>query len=251
MKRFLAAVTAVFFLLPLSSCANPTPNEVLSQLYAAADEPHKQLLYDEVIRLCGHHKDGTVPESCNPEVPDTLAPGSAGVLEVIANVPEESLPLVVDVYLDYIAAEATPSPIPTVGNFVESLEMEYGFEYALGIARAYGDDEVDALVDNLAAEHAAIVEKLEEATANTAAPTETEAAETTSAAATSAVREPAYQFNHPEPTDSASARSFITALHQDLVAFHVHTAQTTTTPDWRETALTVAGRASLAGKQLA
>lgn len=250
MKRFLAAVTAVFFLLPLSSCANPTPNEALSQLYAAADDTHKQPLYDEIIRLCGHHKDGTVPKSCNPAVPDTLLPGSAGVLEVIAHVPAESLPLVVDVYLDYLHAEGAASPIPAVGDFSESLEMEYSFEYALGLARAFGDAEVDMLVDNLAVEHAVIVEKLEEATANTNVATETETAATSEAAATTTVREPAYRFTHPEPTDSASARAFLTAIHQDLVAYHVRTAQTTTNPEWRETALTIAGHASLAGKQL-
>ncbi len=246
MKRFLSATVAAFFLLTLSSCANPEPDPALSQLYVVADEKHKELLYDEIIRVCGHHEDGRVPETCNPEVPATIQPGSAGVLEVISTVPEESLPLVVDVYLDYVSEEGEPSPIPAVGNFSESLDMEYSFQYALGVARAFGDAEVDALVDELDKQHEVIVEKLEEATA--AEPT-TEAAEA-SETPTAAVRQPAYSFNHEEPTDSASARAFIEAVHGDIVAWHVHTAQTTTTPEWRETALTVAGHATLASQQL-
>lgn len=245
MKRFLtilmAAVMAAF---TLAACANPSPNEALSKLLAVAPESEKPALTAEIVRLCGHHKNSEIPKSCDPaaataniDLPDA---GSSGVLQVLADVPQESLPVVVNLYLSYVASEQTTPDLPNVtldpaqseGDAraaaitaaKAALEAEYAFDYAVGIIEAFGDEQVDNAADGVDDRHEAVAEKLREALGDQAP-----------------ARLPAYTFNQPLPTDSATAQSFLTELTKELDALHVHDAEAATTPAWRLLSLSIAG----------
>ena len=218
MKRFLtilmAAVMAAF---TLAACANPSPNEALSKLLAVAPESEKPALTAEIVRLCGHHKNSEIPKSCDPaaataniDLPDA---GSSGVLQVLADVPQESLPVVVNLYLSYVASEQTTPDLPNV---------------TLDPARSEGDARAAAITAAKAALEAEYAfdcaEKLREALGDQAP-----------------ARLPAYTFNQPLPTDSATAQSFLTELTKELDALHVHDAEAATTPAWRLLSLSIAG----------
>lgn len=245
MKRLLttlmAATMAAFTLV---ACANPTPNEALSKLLAVAPESEKAALNTEIIRLCGHHKNAEVPKSCDPaatttemELPEA---GSTGVLEVLQDVPQDSLPVVVNLYLNYVNSEQTTPDLPDVtlqqsqkdgdapasdiAAAQQALEAEYAFDYAVGIVEAFDDEQFDAEVDTIDDRHEVVAEKLREALGNNAP-----------------ARQPAYTFNQPLPTDPATARNFLTTLMKELDTLHVHDAEAAATPEWRLLSLSIAG----------
>ncbi|MCS4489120.1 MULTISPECIES: DUF4439 domain-containing protein [unclassified Corynebacterium] len=189
----------------LGGCAAPSPHPTLAGLYRVSEGEQQQELGAEIARLCGHLRDGEVPASCTPEGTDTFLTESstqdfsadtAGILNIIADIPQESLPLIVDQYLFYATTNAEPisqvvvkldipaaaqrnpdgtapqqEPDPETHShnaaFVdlvaarEALRREYGFLYALGMATAFADDMQDQRIAQLEKVHQRIADSLE------------------------------------------------------------------------------------------
>lgn len=154
----------------------PQPDPTLLELYAQANwdartatEPQvAQLragdateLAEEIARLCGHYADGTTPPSCallttEPAPADFDATTTAAqLLDSLGSLPQESLPIVMDQYLELVAldrslidttAHPLPTPHPEEDLLRQLWETLLAGDYALGVAlSAAGGEEYAAI----------------------------------------------------------------------------------------------------------
>lgn len=268
--RALIAVSALA--LTLASCANPTPNNALVRLYHSAEGENKQQLAAEITRLCGHTHEGKTPDSCKadengnfpaPETPapEPLAPGAQGILAVLADIPQESMPIIVEQFLEYPLSdviapfdnkstftfealtiptafstentEKTPTPTVTapgaddIRGAEAALAEEYAHIYALGVTMAFADDETQKRTEKLIESHQKVIDTLEQLLEKDAyAPTAA----------------PGYDLKTPtQPTNVESARATVQELTDNNAQFWKNTAAKATTLQWRTAALIITG----------
>lgn len=148
----------------LGACSllGPQPNAQLTRAEAVAHQAGQEeiahSLHEEVLRLCGHHADGRVPDSCTYE----LDPAEGDLLETlittVGKAPEESKDLVLAQTLQLAKEEKVE--VPELASISDSevqeaakklLETEYGAIWALDYARAFISDQ--ERIDALIAEH--------------------------------------------------------------------------------------------------
>ncbi|GAA1475015.1 DUF4439 domain-containing protein [Corynebacterium felinum] len=272
--RALALIAVPALALTLASCANPTPNSALLRLHHSAEGDNKQQLAAEITRLCGHTHDGKTPDSCKADAhgnfptpktpaPEPLAPGAEGILAVLAEIPQESMPIIIEQFLKYplqevIATfdnkntfnfealtiptafttthtEKTPAPTPTVTapgaddirGAEAALAEEYAHIYALGVTMAFTDSETQARTEKLIESHQKVIDTLEQLLEKDAyAPTAA----------------PGYDLKtSTQPTNAESARATVKELTDNNAQFWKNTAAQATTPQWRTAALVITG----------
>lgn len=144
----------------------PQPDPTLLHLYAkavddslTATEPavaglrkgDADELAAEITRLCGHYEDGTTPPSCEVAIHTTApAPFDAtvtlqGILDSLGSVPQESLPVVMDQYLELVAFDSSlivtegptvPTAHPEATLLGELWDSLLDADYALGVVLA-------------------------------------------------------------------------------------------------------------------
>lgn len=224
---------------------------------AAGDElrgaQQQQLIY-EALRLCGTTPSGETPSSCVVELGELpAATDAAGVVadtvQASSRVPAESVDLVVAQAIDAAAAE--PVDLSAIeGSFGGSfsvggedantarriLEREYAFQYALGVAKAFGDADlrsrIDALEDASTERAALLADILIDGETGAAVPPVPPV--------------PAAGYIIPDaeqPRDAASAAIFVENQNADLVNEWRLTAADAPGDQWRETAIWLAAHA--------
>lgn len=268
MPARMAAVAAVASV-TLTGCSlipTPSPDPTLLSLYqraaldakdasdpnvAALRADNAAALKSEIERLCGHYDDGQVPESCqvteDPTGVDTATPATTHILDQLATVPQESLPVVLMEFLQ-LATQLGPLPplhhadvsIQTNTNVPKSVvnadeetfllrtEQEFGFTYGLQMAMAYADADLLPLLEESLNSHYEILNKLEETTGSQymAIP----------------VLQPTYDLStYPTVSDAASAREFYSALLSDLLKGWMQAAAQAGADSWRYQSFIIAG----------
>lgn len=158
------ATTVVLAATSLGGCSllGPQPNAQLTRAeavaHAAGQDDIANTLHEEVLRLCGHHADGRIPESCTYE----LEPAEGDVLDTliktVAKAPEESKDLVLSQALKLAEEQQVEVPaLDTISNAdvqdsaAELLQTEYGAIWALDYARAFMADQ--ERIDNFVEVH--------------------------------------------------------------------------------------------------
>ncbi|ANE04263.1 DUF4439 domain-containing protein [Corynebacterium crudilactis] len=241
---------------------SPNPNETLTTMYqdalsdaqalsqaqpelSALRAEHADELLAEIHRVCGFDDEGTLPESCTVAVPDIaaiptdnaekyLSDSQALILDNLANMPRESIPLAIDHYIEESRfTQKSQVSIPTdltlsteeLATAQELAAREYSASWALGVALAYlpatERDVVEDAIDNHA-ERAALLQLA-------------------SAPENSEVAEPGYDSDIPAPSDEASARSAIRAIEDSMVQAWHAAASAATTDAWRVICAQIAG----------
>lgn len=258
--------------LGLSACSlvpKPEPDPALTALYqraaadatAAADaaDPDTEALRSgdaqelkgEIERLCGHYDDGSVPSSCDVTATDagsvdTSTPATTQILDTIAQVPQESLPVVVPEFVDLAARGATlpalhSADLSTATNstmkkeelsqdveaLTEQLKQEYALIYGLGVALAFADSDLQQRVTDAIAQHREIASVLEASfPAGTTAP----------------APEAGYSLDqYTVPADAATAAQFVDEALADRAESWAATASTAHAESWRYQSLIIAG----------
>ncbi|MCQ9342404.1 hypothetical protein [Corynebacterium kozikiae] len=184
----IAAVSLILLPLGLAGCSvldpQPLPDAHLAALAATAqaDRPDDAAaLRAEMIRVCGHREDGSVPESCSEQAIDATISSSqavepaeaAGQVEdLFFALPEQSRLLVAQMYTTLPASsdgEVTQEPPALEGSdqppqdkaqepeqesesdwataLRTGLEEEYKLLYGLDVARAFADPATTARID--------------------------------------------------------------------------------------------------------
>ncbi|MCQ9351606.1 hypothetical protein NQ015_00545 [Corynebacterium sp. 153RC1] len=202
----IAAVSLILLPLGLAGCSvldpQPLPDAHLAALAATAqaDRPNDAAaLRAEMIRVCGHREDGSVPESCSEQAIDATISSSpavepaeaAGQVEdLFFALPEQSRLLVAQMYTTLPASsdvEVTPEPPALEGSdqppqdkaqdpeqesdwaaaLRTGLEEEYELLYGLDVARAFADPATTARIDRAHHVHTERVAQLQELLAPT------------------------------------------------------------------------------------
>ncbi|MCQ9371009.1 ferritin-like domain-containing protein [Corynebacterium sp. 35RC1] len=199
----IAAVSLILLPLGLAGCSvldpQPLPDAHLAALAATAqaDRPNDAAaLRAEMIRVCGHREDGSVPESCSEQAIDATISSSqavepaeaAGQVEdLFFALPEQSRLLVAQMYTTLPASsdvEVTPEPPALEGSeqppqdkaqdpeqesesdwaaaLRTGLEEEYELLYGLDVARAFADPATTARIDRAHQVHTERVAQLQE-----------------------------------------------------------------------------------------
>ena len=204
----IAAVSLILLPLGLAGCSvldpQPLPDAHLAALAATAqaDRPNDAAaLRAEMIRVCGHREDGSVPESCSEQAIDATISSSqavepaeaAGQVEdLFFALPEQSRFLVAQMYTTLPASsdvEVAPEPPALEGSeqppqnkaqdpeqesesdwataLRTGLEEEYKLLYGLDVARAFADPATTARIDRAHHVHTERVAQLQELLAPT------------------------------------------------------------------------------------
>lgn len=156
----------------LSACSvlqpAPEPNQPLAELAASARGEHREQLLAEIARVCGHHTDATVPDSCSADAIQQTVDGfqaatdpARQMVDLFTIIPEDSRALVATQYVDVEPASAQLRPEVTVEwqpvDFAQDsqdiqlaaqgLQREFAVIYGLDVARGFADEETKARID--------------------------------------------------------------------------------------------------------
>ncbi|ALC06175.1 hypothetical protein CDES_08915 [Corynebacterium deserti GIMN1.010] len=260
----LASLTSVAF---VTACTpSPTPNEPLVQMYQEAQfdaqalmdsspdisflrTQHADELLAEIHRLCGFTDEGAVPESCEvmttmiaaaptDDVAGRVASSQSLILDLLDDIPKESVSLVVGQYIDearygvaFDLNSSADSPVEMELSFDEItiaqdlLEREQSAAWALGIALAqYPLEQRDSIEVAIEAhnDRAFTLQQLLGPDHSTPA-------------------EPGYDSDLTAPTDFASAKQTIDEIENNLIDSWHAAASAATTDEWRTFCTQVAG----------
>lgn len=248
-RRLFTCCMVVF---ALSGCASPEPDPALTSIYKQTSDSLKDPVLAEITRLCGHFEDGSTPKSCDPDqspIPPAAA-GTAGIEEKLANVPQESLPVIVELYsqtaadspillpelfdgiefapLTEVANDATAADQSAIASAVE---RELGVLYTVGTIRAFADAPTRAQLDELENQHEAILAALTDNLTTDANPP---------------VIPAGYQIpsdilpaDHPL-TNNQDAAGAVEKLKETTASFWQRTAETARTTPWRIASIRIA-----------
>lgn len=258
-RRFATLLAAIpLTAVSLTGCSQvvevfgPRPDAELVQLAQQAqadastlhDEPAKALrdkqareLYDEILRVCGVDPEGQSPDSCTVNR-STEATGAASLAQAgeemaqfvadnKANLPEDSIDLVVSHVVDTLAASGVslPENLAEISDEQDlqtaqaMLEREYAVQYGLGLASAYADEGLQQRIDvlnNTSQDRIAALTLLE-----TAQPEDSALAA-------------GYEFQELEaPTTTVAATAFVDELEANLVGQWRTTAAGASSAEWQ------------------
>lgn len=234
-------------LLTLSGCAAPEPDPALTSIYKQTSDSLKEPVLAEITRLCGHFEDGSVPESCDPNKSPIPAanPGTAGIEEQLSQVPQESLPVVVEAYSQTYALTPTPERPSQLfdgidfTSFIEdtgasatadksavasAIERELGVLYTIGTIRAFADNPTRDRLDDLEDQHEKVLAALTENLTTAANPP----------AIPAGYQIPSDILPADQPlTNNQDAIGAVEKLTETTEAFWRRTAETAQTTPWR------------------
>lgn len=260
------SAAAVLSISTMAACTpSPTPDEALQALYQDAlhdsqalanlapavstlRAEHAEEIADEVRRLCGFTDEGTLPQSCELEVPAVAAApaddadfrigdSQVRMLNQLGELPEESIPLITEHYIEQARLGPVVGDIDVLGGLTledgdleaaqQRLAEEYAAAWALGVALAHVEpeqrDATQTAIDHHR-EYAALLRTTIEPFAETSP------------------SEPGYNLRElTEPTDAATALTMITEVQDHAVQAWHSTASEATDDGWRSLATQIAG----------
>ncbi|QDZ42799.1 DUF4439 domain-containing protein [Corynebacterium sp. sy039] len=234
----------------LSGCSifsqpQPQPDPTLLEFYhtALAQNRHDDaaVLEREIIRLCGHYKNGDIPDSCDAESLATTAPTSddtptsSRIFQKIGDVDRQSLPIVVEEYAKLcaqgepvdLAPQASVNDHDDLTTLRTALNHEKTLMYAFGLARAFADSATQEKLDVLTQTHLNRINTLE-----LSLPADQEIP----------AQAPAYRFDqYTTVSDEPTAAIFLSELLDDDLSFWKNTASQAHETSWRALSLSFAG----------
>lgn len=265
-KHFTILTLTVFTIGSLTACTpSPKPDEVLVTMYqdalfdaqalaqsapdvAALRQDHATEINTEIQRLCGFTDEGELPESCTFEIP-TIGAAPEGnadfrigdsqvrILNKLNEVPEESIPLITEHYIEQARLGPVVSGIDVLHGVTLSgadltaaqdlLAGEYAAAWALGVALPHVSpalvSDTQTAIDRHR-EYAALLRTTIDPFAETSP------------------SEPGYDLSHlTEAEDPATAVAMINEVQNHSLSDWHHAAGTATDPGWRSLATQIAG----------
>lgn len=250
-SRLLGAPPALVCTATLASCAllpQPTPDPALLAIYqgtqdslgadpvAATYHDQGEEIAQEILRLCGHRKDGSVPASCDLHAQhsidtDTTAAATDQILNVVGELPQDSLAVVVEQFtelsalgapLPYLDDPRLDLPLADPGVLDTALEHEYEMVSAANVLTAHAVD--PSAARSQAAEHLARIDVLSSLGGNTPL-------------------NPAPAYS-PTPEFSAlDSEAGLAQLREHDAQFWQHAATQAVDPQWRFLCFVMSGRA--------
>lgn len=265
-KQFTIITLGMFTIGSLAACTpSPKPDEVLVSMHqdalfdaqalaqsapdvSALRQDHATEINAEIQRLCGFTDEGELPESCTFEIP-TIGAAPEGnpdyrigdsqvrILNKLTEVPEESIPLITEHYIEQARLGPVVSGIDVQNGVTLSdadlaaaqdlLAGEYAAAWALGVALPHVSPDLatvtQAAIDRHR-EYAALLRTTIDPFAETSP------------------SEPGYDLDHlTEAVDPDSAAIMVTEVQSHSLAEWHHAAGTATDPGWRSLATQIAG----------
>ncbi|WP_143336569.1 DUF4439 domain-containing protein [Corynebacterium pacaense] len=213
---------------------------------------HAEELRSEIDRLCGFAEDNRVPESCAVSLPETTASpsfdvqatvsqGQAEILDIISEVPVESVPLLAQQYVELarfdaraaaprVPADLTMDSGADRSTATDLLDRENESAWMLGVALAYADPSASGAITDAISAHQLRAEQL-----------------TGLLAPFGVSGSPAAGYSlsgYPEPVDAGSASELFEVIQRDTAQAWLRAATVAENDRWRVFATEVAGDAS-------
>ncbi|AKE41447.1 putative secreted protein [Corynebacterium kutscheri] len=246
MKPVFSLILSAFALASCSVLHGPTADPTLSLIYSDAVANTEQgidraedaaTLEKEILRLCGHHEDGSTPDSCAIKTATTpahnITESSTRIFTSVDSIPQESMGIVATQFVHLASLGATIPELPANITLTDAeteaatalLQRHHATIYGLGVALSYSDNE--DTITSLISTHTKSASQLQQLLSD------------------DLVAEAGYSFTESaQITDAASAQNFITTeekLFLEEILFHASQAET---PSWRQYLLIEAARAA-------
>ncbi|WP_096460058.1 hypothetical protein [Corynebacterium suranareeae] len=244
----------------LTACTpSPKPNETLAQMYQdalfdsqalATSQPElaslrteqAEELLAEIHRICGFDDEGTVPASCEVEVPAVailpaddpeqyFSDSQVKILDNLDDIPKDSVTLVIEQFIEqssFVQGADTPA-LPDLDLSDEEFataqdlaDREFSAAWSLGVALSQAPEYQDAIetaIDNHH-ERASLLQTITDL---------------------DTFAEPGYISELPAPTDQASALETVDAVQSNMLQAWHAAASAATTDSWRVLCAQMAG----------